>query len=345
MKTRSLLTIVAAIAVACGSRAESPGVAPSATASTVTSATTSPSPAATASSTLRPNPTAGPGTYTSVALAFRVDLPEGWRRSACESGSEPQHLPAVEGFTSATIDEEVSSDMGPNNAGVGVRVEDNTAKQTALQWLESGKLGSSIYTKYEQISFDGKPDAARVTYTEGGVSNVTAIVVVARAQIYAISRTGPLTSAVIASQTSLLNSLHILSDVELSDAKATFASAAAVVPSRTVEEAADAMARAFAQKDTAALAPIAWQCVWQGNEQAGAATRPSTVFLSNLQKSFAAGLTVAVQSRPIETMANAPADAQIRGTWKEAGQAQRSARFILSKVGTTYYWRGVVLGP
>ena len=242
--------------------------------------------------------------------------------------------------------DEVSSDMGPNNPGVSVRVENNAAKQTALQWIESGKLGSSVYTKYEKISFDDKPDAARVTYTEGGVSNVTAIVVAARVQIYAIVRSGPLTAAALPSQTSLLNSLHILSDVELSDAKATLASpAAAAPPDRTVEEAADAMAAAFTQKDTASLAPIAWQCVWQGNEQAGAATRPSSAFLTSLQKSLAAGLTVTVQPRPIETLANATGSAQIRGTWKEAGQAQRSARFVLSKVGNTWYWVGVVLGP
>ena len=340
MNTRSALLVIAVLAIACGSRAETTGVAPSAT------LTATASPSATASPTLRPNPTVGPGTYTSVALAFRVELPEGWRRSACESGSEPQHLPAVEGFTSATLADEVSSDMGPNNPGVSVRVESNAAKQTALQWIESGKLGSSLYTKYEKISFDDKPDAARVTYTEGGVSHVTAIIVAARTQIYAIVRSGPLTAVTIPSQTNLLNSLHILSDVELSDAKATLASpAAAAAPNRTVEEAADALATAFTQKDSAALAPIAWQCVWQGNEQAGAATRPSSVFLSNLQKSFAAGLTVTLQPRPIETNASAPSTAQVRGTWKDGDQAQRSARFVLTKTGNTWYWGGVVLGP
>ncbi|MDQ2952609.1 MAG: hypothetical protein M3R54_10140, partial [Chloroflexota bacterium] len=138
-------------------------------------------------------------------------------------------------------------------------------------------------------------------------------------------------------------SLHVLSDVELSDAKATLASPAPAA-ARTVEEAADALARAFALKDTAALASVAWSCVWQGNENAGAAMRPSSVFLSTLQKSFAAGLTVAIQPRPIETNANAPSEATIRGTWKDAGQAQRPARFILSRVGNTWSWRGVVLG-
>ncbi len=331
------LLALALLAVACGPRAETPGTAPSATASPPLASL-----APTASPTLRPNPTAGPGVYTSIALAYRVELPEGWRRTACESSSEPQHLPAVEGFTSATLDDEVSTDVGPNNPGVSVRVEDNTAKQTALQWLESTQLflGFTPNPKFEKTTFDGKPDAARMVTNDGLVK---AVAVSARGQIYAVVRFGGPKPAMTPSQTSLINSLHVLSDVELSDAKATLASPAPAA-ARTVEEAADAMAKAFAQKDATALASVAWSCIWQGNENAGAAMRPSSVFLSTMQKSFAAGLTVAIQPRPIETNADAPSEATIRGTWKDAGQAQRPARFILSKVGNTWSWRGVVLG-
>jgi hypothetical protein len=310
--------------------------------SATASATASPVP--TAPPTPRPNPTGGPGSYTSVPLAFRVDLPEGWRRTACESSPEPQHLPAVEGFTSAAVDEEVSSDIGPNNPGVSVRVEDNAAKQTALQWLQSTQLflGFTPNPRYEKTTFDGKPDAARVVTNDGSL--VQAIAVSARGQIYAVLRFGPPATSMLSLQTSLMNSLHVLSDVELSDAKATFASPAPAA-ARTAEETADGMAKAFAQKDANALAAVAWSCLWQGNENAGGATRPSTVFLANLQKSLAAGLTVTVQPRPIETQANAPTEGQIRGTWKDAGRAQQTARFVLSKIGNTWYWRGVVLGP
>lgn len=335
-----VFVVASLLAVACGSRAETPAVAPTATAPTASAST---SPAATTSATLRPNPTAGPAAYTSVALAYRVQLPEGWRRTACGSSSEPWHLPAVESFTSASLADEVTSDMGPNNPGVHVLVEDNTAKLTALQWLESGKVGSSLYTTYEKISFDGKPDAARATRSEGGLSLVTAIVVSARGQLFAIVRTGPLSSGTLSSQTSLLNSLHILSDVELSDAKSTLASPAPA-PARTAEEVADAMAKGFAQKDTAVLAAVAGPCPWQGNEQAGSASRTASVFLADLQKKFATGLVVTVQPRPIETNANAPGSATIRGTWKDAGQAERSARFILGRVGNTWYWNGLILG-
>jgi hypothetical protein len=284
--------------------------------------------------------------YTSLALAYRVELPEGWRRSACESSPDGQKAPAAEGFTSASINDEITTDIGANSPGVQVRVEDNPTKQTALQWLESGKASLSFMTgtfdsKFEKISFDGKADAARIVSNDG--SRVQAIVVGARGQLYGIARTGPPTPT-LPSQTTLLSSLHILSDVELSDAKATLA---APVPAaaRTAEEVADAMSRGFAQKDVAVLATVAWWCVWQGNEQAGAAGRPSSVYLSNLQKSLTGGLTVAVQPRPIETPANSAGSAQIRGTWKDGSRAQQSARFIFRQVGSTWYWEGVVLGP
>jgi hypothetical protein len=339
-----LLVAMLVLAVACGSRAESPGLAPSASPSPTPTPTSSPPPAPTAPPTLRPNPTAGPGLFTNVVLAYRVELPEGWRRSECAWNAEAQKVPVTEGFTSASIDEELMTDIGAHRPGVEVHVEENSAKRTALQWLESGRFSGSagaFGNRYEKTSFDGKPDAARFVSTDG--STVHAIAVSARGQIYAIARIGQPTAATTSSQTSLLTSLHILSDVELSEAKATLASPAPAA-ARTAEEVADAMARGFAQKDTAALTAVAGACIWQGGEQSGSAMRPSSAYLANLQKAFAAGLTITVQPRPIEALANPQGDAQIRGTWKEAGQAQRSARFVFAKVGNTWSWRGVVLG-
>jgi|GEM_PF-3230383 len=339
MNARLFLTPLAVLAVACGSLAESPGIAPSARASVTPSATASPVP--TASPTPRPNPTAGPGTYTSVALAYRVDLPERWRRAACGSSLEPTHLPAVEAFTSASADEEAFSDIGPSNPGVSVFIEDNAAKQTAMQWLESGKLGQSTSTKFEKTMFDGKPDAARVVTTDGSL--VTAIVVNARGQIFSIQRVGPPPTGGLQSQTTVLNSFHILSDVELSDAKATFASPAPAA-ARSAEEVADLLAKGFAQKDSTLLATAAAACLGQGAEQAGSSSRPAARFLSDLQKSFASGLVVTAQPRPIgdQAIPNSPGYATIRGTWKDAGQPQRNVKLMLQKIGNTWYWFGVL---
>jgi hypothetical protein len=285
---------------------------------------------------------AGPGVYTSVALAFSVELPDGWRRSSCGSSSEPTHLPAVEAFTSAGADDEAFSDVGPGNPGVSVLVEENSAKTSAVQWLGSGKLGSSMATKFEKLAFDGKADAARVITNDGGL--VMAIVVAARGQMYAIQRVGPpATGGALSAQTSLLSSFHILTDVELSDAKATLASPAPAA-ARTVEEVADTLAKGLAQKDTALLATVAASCLAQGAEQAGAASRPAARFLSELQSSFAKGLVVAAQPRPIQdqSIPNSPNYATIRGTWKDAGQPQRNVKLMLQKVGNTWYWFGVL---
>jgi hypothetical protein len=268
-------------------------------------------------------------------------LPEGWRRAACGSSLELTHLPAVEAFTSASLDEEAFSDIGPSNPGVSVFIEDNAAKQTALQWLESGKLGHSMSTKFEKTTFDGKPDAARVITTDGIL--VTAIVVNARGQIFSIQRVGPPPAGGAQAQTALLTSLHVLSDVELSDAKATLASPAPAA-ARTAEEVADLLAQGFAQKDTTLLATAAAACLGQGAEQAGSSSRPAARFLSDLQKAFANGLVVTAQPRPIGDQAtpNSPGYATIRGTWKEAGQPQRNVKLMLQKIGNTWYWFGVL---
>jgi hypothetical protein len=326
-----VLVIVVFLAAACGSRAESPGIAPSAGISTPPIATTAPA-------TARPNPTAGPGVYTSLALGYQIQLPEGWRRSACGSSAEPEHLPAVEAFTSVGVDEEVHTDMGANNPGLSVQVEDNATNQTALQWLRSGRLGSSVYDKYETMPFDGKTDAARTVHTENGVALVTAIVVSARARMYAIMRAAP-TNAALQAQTNVMNSVHILGDAELAAANAALVTPSAA-PARSADEVADTIARAFAQKDSGALAAVAHPCLQQGNENAGPTARPASAFLAALGKAFASGLVVTVQPRPITSQS--ATNASVRGTWRDAGQTQRNAIFMLTKAGGTWYWSGVI---
>src|SRR5258705_8838951 len=152
------------IATACGSRAD----APSASASAIASPAVTPAPASTASPspTLRPNPTAGPGIYTSLAYGYRVDLPAGWRRSAYQSTRDPSQPPAIETFTNATVEAESGTDTGPAQDVVLVRIEDNAGGQTALGWLESGKMGFSTQSKFEKFTFDNNPDAARLVTSD-----------------------------------------------------------------------------------------------------------------------------------------------------------------------------------
>src|SRR5690349_18694156 len=124
--------LLLALTVACGSRAEAPTATstttPAPTSSVASTATPSPSPSA------PPSPTAKPRPYTSLALAYRVDLPDPWRRSSCQSTAQAAD-DAVDTFTNASVDEESGSDTGPAQDVVVLRTEINRAGLTALAWL------------------------------------------------------------------------------------------------------------------------------------------------------------------------------------------------------------------
>jgi hypothetical protein len=335
------LVVAVLLAIACGPRAAAPGASPSEiTTATATATASAATPAASPSPTLRPNPTAGPATYTSLALAYRVELPQGWRRSACQSTKDPVGDTAVETFTTASVDDEAGTDTGPNNDVVLVRVEAAPAGQTALQWLESGKMGFSVASRFERATVDGK-DGARVVTTATG--NATAFVVAARGRMYAVSRgLREPTPASDQAATALMTSLHVLSDNELADARATLATPIPA-PVRTAEEVADAIARGFAQKDTTVLASVADDCLTQGLENAGAGFVSQTKFLATLRTGFANGLVVTAQPRPIEfASGSSVSGGTIRGTWKDPGQAQRNVKFMIQKHGNTWVWIGVL---
>jgi len=350
MRARSLGLLLALSLIACGSRAENPDNAKatgSATAAIATATASATIPASTATPspvpTLKPNPTAGPGIYTSLAYAYRVELPAGWRRSACQSTRDPSQPPGVETFTNATVEAETGTDIGPAQDVVLVRVEDNAAGQSALNWLGSGQMGSFSGTKFERITFDNNPDAARIVTLDGATT--IAIAVNARFRMYAVSRgLREPTPASEASARAIMTSLHILRDGELADAKATLA-APPVPPTRSVEEVADAIARGFSQKDTSVLASVTMDCFDSALENAGASFRASSVALAGIKNSFASGLVVTVQARPIEF---APAaqpqatNATIRATWTDAGQPPRNVKLMMNRVGNTWYWQGVL---
>jgi hypothetical protein len=333
-----LVAFLIVIAVACGSPATAPGASPSQTATVSATATASTATTSAPTPTRQPNSTAGPGTYTSLAYAYRVDLPAGWRRSACQSTRDPSRPPGIETFTNASVDEETGTDTGAAQDVVLVRIEDNAGGQTALGWLESGKMGFSTGSKFEKITFDGNPDAARIVTNDG--ATLLAIVVNARFRMYAVSRgLREPTPAAEAPARALMTSLHILRDNELADARATLATSSPA-PVRSVEDVADALARGFSQKDTSVLAAVASECLTTALEQAGASFRTTRAALADMQKAFANGLVVTVQPRPLVDQTEFYA--AVRGTWKDDGQPQRNMKLMMTKVGNTWYWDGVL---
>lgn len=334
-----LVRLLTVLTLGCGSLANAPAAPPSAV--TPTPAPRASTALPTPTPTPGPNPTAGPGVYASLAYAYRVELPGGWRRSACQSTRDPTQPPGVETFTNASVEAETGTDIGPANDVVTIRIEDDPTGQTALAWLQSGKMGFSTGSQFEKTTFDGNPDAARIVTNDGSAS--LAYVVHARGNIYATARglRDPSPASEAASR-ALILSLHILSDAELAAARASLA-APLVPPARSADEVADALARGYGQQDTSILATVASACLDSAVENAGGSFSSSAKVLSDTQKAFANGLVVTVEPRPIEfSPGPQPAGAMIRATWKDPGQPQRNVKLMLQRVGNTWYWSGVL---
>ena len=336
---RALVLLVLAATLSGCSLFTTPAPSPTATAS---AAATSGAPATTAPATTapaptpspRPNPTAGPGTYVNAGLAYRVDLPVGWRRSACQTTRGDPKVPFVETFTTGTVEEETGTDTGPATDVVIVRVED-AAGLTPLQWLSSGRVGTAAGQRFESTTFDGK-DAARVVVI--ATNTPIAYVVPARGRMYILQRgqrTFDPSSATSAN--ALISSFHALTDAEL--AGPPFATPTPG-PTRTAEDVASAIAKGFGQKDTTVLAAVASPCLTHAMENAGSTFTATARALSDLRASFANGLVVTAQETPFTDQK--PDSATIKGTWTDPGKPAKNVSFLIVHVGQTWYWDGWV---
>jgi hypothetical protein len=319
---RVLFTAALALVVGCAAPAVS--TSPTPTSSTITSR-----PSATAA----PTATAGPSVYTSVPFAYRIELPAGWRYSQCQSGEDigpvaSQH----EGFTSASVDDEASGHTGPLQPVVSVRIVENPAGRTALQWLSDGGVGFG--DTFDRAIVDGREGAQVITATR----EITTLVTAARGRIYAIAAFAP--QGITADARRIMNSLHVLDDTELTAARAALPSASPTAP-RSPEFVADTLARGFSQKDASVLATVAWACISRGAQNAGAGFRSATRELDDIRKAFAAGLSVTVTPRPVTVQAGGYGG--IESTWTEPGQAPRRAALNFLKRGETWYWFQVIL--
>ena len=310
---------------------------------TPTGVSTSPTPTASVdassgpqtSATPVPSPTTGPGMYTSLAFAYRLELPAGWRYSQCQSGEDIGGTVASrhEVFTSASVDDEAWGHTGPKQPVVSVSIVDNPAGRTALQWLSEGGLGFG--NTFDRATVDGR-DGAQVI---SSFREVTTLVTAARGRIYAISGFGP--QGVTPDARRVMNSLHVLDDAELATARATIATPPPTAP-RSAEVVADTVARGFSQKDVTVLATVAWVCLSQGLQQSGASGASAARALDDLRKAFVSGLTVNVAPRPVTLQAGGYGG--VEGMWTETGQAPRRVAINFLKRGDTWYWFGWILG-
>lgn len=337
--TRAMLVVAFVIAAAC-TTAVTPAPSPTSTATpaptgtATASATRSPTTSRSPEPSPRPDPTAGPGTYTSVALGYRVTIPAGWYRSECVSGVFPGG-DSSEIFFKGDPKDVGGTDTGFTQDSLGIRVEAANG-MTPIEWVDSGKMGFFNGSHYVRTTFDGKEAAARVVDSTG---KAVAYIVAARDRMYALSpglHQQP-SAATEAEVDAFMRSFHILSDTELADARATIASPSPA-PERSAEDVADALAKGFSAKDTSALAAVAAPCLTHGIEQAGAAFRTTDATLADMQRSFASGLTVTLQARPL---VDQTADyAAIRGRWTDPNGTQKDVTLMIRKRDGTWEWTG-----
>lgn len=242
---------------------------------------------------------------------------------------------AIDTFTDVAPDDETASDTGSPDTVLTVYGEANTAGQTAMQWVESGKLGFSVGSHFEKATIDGH-DGARVVPNDGSPS--LAFAVSARGRIYAV-QTAMRDGSTLSELTSMLGSFHVLTDAELAAARATIATPSPA-PARTAQEVADTVSKGFAQRDMSLLASVMRPCITRGGENAGASFMSTSRFLRELPGQFAGGLTVTVRPSPL--LDQTETYAAIGGTWNDAGQPARNVKFMITKIGTSWYWNGVL---
>lgn len=260
-------------------------------------------------------------------------MPTGWYRSECVSAMFSAG-DASEVFFRGDPNDIGGTDTGFTQDSVGIRNEPANGL-TPLEWLESGKMGFFSGSHFARIIFDGKDAAAMVANDTG---KAFAFVVAARDRMYALTR--GLRDPTAATQTeadAFMNSFHVLSDAELADARATLATPSPA-PARTALDVADALAKGFAAKDTSLLAAVAAPCLTHGLEQAGASFRATAPALADLQRSFANGLAVALQARPLVDQS---ADyAALLGTWKDPNGTEKNVKMMIRVRNGAWVWDG-----
>lgn len=270
-------------------------------------------------------------------LGFSVQLRPPWRRSACLSGGENPRVPEILGidtFTSVPAAEESYGDTGGFVGTVGVQVDRNPARLSADAWARSPRMGAAQGQNIEPATLDGR---AGVRIVSGALQTETTIVPVDDL-MYMVGFTAPPGDPKIPEMRAIIASFAFV--------PRTAAPIATARPARSAEAVADALAAGFAAKDVAALTALMGDCVISGAEQAGFGSHAPERFAAILRQQFAAGTTVVVRPRPIESAPGYAAGAgetfSIATTWTDPGQAPMRVDLLIAADGSFNYWRGMV---
>lgn len=310
------------------------GVAtPSVTASPTPSSSASPSPTVTASTT----PNAASGRFVNAALGYSIQLPPPWRKSACLSVGPDEanylsQIVGIDGFTSVPAADELRGDTGGLQGTVSVRVDRNPTRLTADAWSTSPRMGSTQGQRLEPARLDGR-EGVRVV--NGALQTETTIVAVDDV-MNMVGFTASPSDPLIGAMRGIVDSFAFVPRAVVSTAPAR--------PVRSVEAVADGLADGFARKDVALLASLMGECMINGVEGGGFGSMSPERFAQLLRDVFAAGTTVVVRPRPIES---APgygpgASFSIATTWTDPGKPPAREDLIIASDGAFSYWRGMV---
>jgi hypothetical protein len=324
-------------------RLEEAAVAPSPTANASQSASpvSSPTASATTSPTAAPvatpsaTATAAAGRFTNPVLGYSIQLASPWRRTPCLSsgGSEPgsPDVVGIDTFTSVPAADESYGDTGAFFNTVNVRVERNPSRLTAEAWANSPRMGASQGQRIEPATLDGRAGVRLI----GGLQTETTIVALDDL-MYMVGFTAAPTGSNVAAMRAMVASYAFVP-------RAAAPAATARAP-RTAEAVADALDRGFAAKDVAALASLMGECMLSGVEGGGFGSHAPERFARILRDQLAAGTTVTVRPRPIESSPGFASGATftVATTWTDPGQAPMRIDLIIAADGPFHYWRGMI---
>jgi hypothetical protein len=286
----------------------SPGAAP-----------TGSGPAVVATATATPSPTAtvAPGLtrYVNTELGYSVDLPPGWRRAVCSAGVvTTSPLVASEIFLNTPEAEEYIS---PGVRMVLIQVTEDRGL-TPMAWLQANASQPDVRIEPATV---GERTGARGYL--GGTGDTYAYAFAARGWIYWIE------APFFGSPDQELE--RILATIRILDVATVGRGPVATPTPRTIESVVDSIADGFAKKDLATIAETMNPCITSGGIPGDAALLSRTAYLKSLATEFAAGTTVQVRSRPIESDPNF--GRLVSATWSKPGAADQRVDLVLRADG------------
>ena len=296
-----------------------------------------------------PTTTPPSGRYVNQVLGYTVTMPAPWRVSDCLSRIETRD-PGFIGqdvLTWHTIAEEqdlgVSGGTGATGAfGWVILITAQVSSQTGAEYATS-RSGGSAGQVVQATTIGGQP-AARLSDPAG---NTAVYDVASSGRIYEIrliqgvdARPPVVTDATF---DAIARSMTFMTPV----ARPTPTAQPAVTVA--VETLADAVAAAFAASDAdrlrALMTPNCWFNSGFNRSEGAAASRDK--FAASLRSSFAQGLKVTVEPRPIRTGPLMPGSFWIWSTWSAHGTPPRTSpqsnvQLVFDQIDGRWYWVGAL---